>query len=133
MSDRANTLVRVAEGSVIYYLYSAVYKSISPQSSEATATDITLISPCGIYPRVAPHSSLAIKNTDARAGVIDLDYRGNLKVVIMNHSVDTHLHIKPGDPITQFIMTRFKTPELEEVVVVDSTERGQGSFGSTGH
>ena len=99
-----------------------MYKSISPQTCKAIATHIALISPHGIYPGVAPRSSLAIKNTDVEAGVIDLDHRGNLKVVIMNHSVDTHLHIDPGDRIAQFIMRRFQTPELEEVVDVDATE-----------
>ena len=51
----------------------------------------------------------------------------------MNYSVDTHLHIKPGDWIAQFKMTRFETPELVEVVVdVKATDRGHGGFGSTG-
>ena len=68
-----------------------------------------MISSRGLYPRVAPRSSLAIKNTDVGGGVIDLDYRGNLKVLIVNHNVDIHLHIEPGDRIAQFIMTRFKT------------------------
>ena len=52
---------------------------------------------------------LTIKNTDVGAGFINLDYRGNLKVVIMNHNVDTHLHMEPGDRIAQFIMMRFET------------------------
>ena len=108
-------------------------KSISPQSCETVATDITLISSRGLYPRVAPRSSLTIKNTDVGAGVIDLDYRGNLKVLIVNHNVDTHLHIEPGDRIAQFIMTKFKTPKLVEVVDVDAIEQGHGGFGSTGH
>ena len=133
LSDREKTPVRATEGSVGYDLYNAVYKSISPQICKAIATDIAWISPRDIYPGVAPCSSLAIKNTDVGAGVIDLDYRGNLKVVIMNHSVDTHLHMDPGDRIAQFIMTRFQTTELEEVVDVDATERGQSYFGSTGH
>ena len=133
MSDRGKTPVRATEGSVGYDLYSAVYKSISLQSCDAVAADITLISPRGIYPRVVLHSSLAIKNTDVGTGIIDLDFRGNLKVVILNHSVDTHLHIEPEDRIAQFIMTRFETPKLEEVVDVDATEKVHGGFGSTGH
>ena len=133
LSDRAKTPVRAKEGSIGYDLYSTVYKSISPQICEAVATDITLISPRGLYPRVATRSRLAIKNTDVGVGVIDLDYRGNLKVVIMNHSVETHLHIEPGDRIAQFIMSRFETHEFVEVVDVDATERGHGGLGSTGH
>ena len=89
LSDRKKTSVRATEGSVGYDLYSAVYKSTLPQSCEAVATDITLISARGIHPKVAPRSSSAIKNTNVGDGVIDLDYRGNLKVVIMNHRAST--------------------------------------------
>ena len=63
MSDRAKILVRATEGSIGYDLYSAMYKSIALQSCEAVATNITLISPRGIYPRVVTRSSLAIKMT----------------------------------------------------------------------
>ena len=131
MPDRAKTPVRATEGSVGYDLYSVVYKSISPQSCEAVAADITFILARGIYLRITLHFGFAIKNTDVGAGVIDLDYRGNLKVVITNHSVDTHLHIERGDQIAQFLMTRFETPELEEIVDDDATEQGHGEFGST--
>ena len=59
---------------------------------------------------------MALKNTDIGAGVVDLDYRGNVKVVIMNHSTDNHLHIEPGGRIAQFILTRLETPEVVEVI-----------------
>ena len=93
-----------------------MFKSISPQGCEAAAADITIIAPPGLYPRIATRSSMALKNTDIGAGVVDLDYRGNVKVVIMNHSTDNHLHIEPGDWIAQFILMRFETPEFEEVI-----------------
>ena len=86
----------------------------------------------GLYLRVALRSSLALKSTDIVAGVIDIDYRGNLKVVIMNHSVDIHLHIKPGDCVARFILTRYETPEVVEIIKVDATDRGSAGFGSNG-
>ena len=73
LSDRAKTLGRATEGSSEYDLYSVVYESILPQSREAVATGITLIVPRGLYLRVAPRSSLAIKNTYVRACVVDLN------------------------------------------------------------
>ena len=63
---------------------------------------------------------MALKNTDIGAGVVDLDYRGNVKVVIMNHSTDNHLHSEPWNRIALFILTTFKTPEVVEVVDVDT-------------
>ena len=116
LSEKAKIRRWASEGSVDYHLFSAVYKSIIPQSCEAIATNITLISLPGLYPRFAPRSSMTLKNTDVGAVVIDIDYRGTLKVVIMNQSTVTHLHIELGDRIAQFIMMRFKTPELVKVV-----------------
>ena len=65
---------------------------------------------------------MALKNTDIGAGVINIDYRGNLKVVIINHCIDTHLHIEPGDRIAQFILMRYETQKVVEVVEVDATD-----------
>ena len=51
----------------------------------------------------------------------------------MNHSKENHLHIKPGDKIGQFVLTRYETPEVVEVSDLDSTERGDKGFCSSGH
>ena len=74
---------------------------------------------------------MALKSTNVGAGVIDLDYRGNVKVVIMNHSTNFKLIIEVGDKIAQFILTRVKSPDVVEVNELDSTARGSGGFGST--
>ena len=50
---------------------------------------------------------MALKNTNVGVGVIDLDYRGNVKVVVMNHSTDFELNIEVEGKIAQFILTRF--------------------------
>lgn len=131
LSNQAKAPVCTTQGSVGYCQFTAVYKSFLLQTFEAVATDITLVLPWGLYPRVAPHSSMVLKNTNIGAGMIDLDYRGNLKVVIMNHNVDDHLPIEPGDRIPQFILMRLETPKVVEMTDVNATKRGSGGFGST--
>ena len=61
LSENAKAPTRATKGSVGYDAYSAVYRFISPSECELVATDITLIPPPGVYPRVAPRSSLALK------------------------------------------------------------------------
>ena len=129
----AEAPVRATEGSVRYNLFSAVFKAIELQECDVVPTDIALIAHPGIYPRIAPRSSLAIKNMDVGAGVVDADYRGNIKIVIMNHSRENHLHIEPGDKIGQFVLTRYETLKVVEVTHIDSTARGDKRFGSSGN
>ena len=132
LSENAKALTRATKGSVGYDVYSAVYRSISPSECELVARDIKLISPPGVYPRVPPRSNLALKNTIVGAGVVDIDYRRHLQVLIINHITKEHLHIEPGDKIAQFILTRFDAPEIVEVFSLDATERGDKGFGSSG-
>ena len=65
------------------------------------------------------------------AGVVDEDYRGNVGVILFNHS-DTDFAVKAGDRVAQLILERIMTPEVEEVEDLDDTARGAGGFGSTG-
>ena len=81
--------IRATEGSVGYDLYAAKKCSILPQSKGLVPTDIALQSPKNVYSRIAPRSNVAMKNTDVGAGVIDTDYRGNVRVLILNHSAET--------------------------------------------
>lgn len=84
------------------------------------------------YIRVAPRSGLAWKNgIDIGAGVLDADYRGEVKIILFNHS-DEDFIINNGDRIAQLILTRIELPPLREVEKLDETDRGSGGFGSTG-
>lgn len=65
------------------------------------------------------------------AGVVDEDYRGNIGVVLFNHS-EVEFPVAKGDRIAQFICERIFYPTLEEVKTLTVTERGDGGFGSTG-
>lgn len=95
-------------------------------------TDISISFPHGLYARVAPRSGLAWKNSiDVGAGVIDVDYRGTVGVILFNHS-DVEFKIAAGDRVAQLILEHIYTPEVVEVEDLDETERNAGGFGSTG-
>jgi dUTP pyrophosphatase len=82
--------------------------------------------------RVAPRSGLAAKHSiDTGAGVIDADYRGEVKVILFNFS-DTDFAIKEGDRIAQLVIERIYTPEVVVVEKLEASVRGAGGFGSTG-
>ncbi|MDC1215658.1 dUTP diphosphatase [bacterium] len=95
-------------------------------------TDLSIAIPKDTYARVAPRSGLAWKHfIDVGAGVVDYDYRGNVGVILFNHS-DTDFAIQHGDRVAQLILERITTPEVVEVEDLDDTARGAGGFGSTG-
>ncbi|KAL1389230.1 hypothetical protein pipiens_012267 [Culex pipiens pipiens] len=113
-------------------LKSAYEYTVPARGKQLVMTDIQVQLPEGCYGRVAPRSGLAVKNfIDVGAGVVDEDYRGNLGVVLFNHS-DNEFKVARGDRIAQFICERIFYPELEEVASLTETERGAGGFGSTG-
>ncbi len=68
---------------------------------------------------------------DTGAGVIDSDYRGQVKVLLFNHS-EVDFEIKEGDRIAQLIIERIDTPEVVVVEELEESVRGAGGFGSTG-
>lgn len=81
---------------------------------------------------MAPRSGLAAKHSiDTGAGVIDADYRGQVKVILFNFS-DVDFAIKEGDRIAQLIIERIYTPEVTVVEKLEESVRGAGGFGSTG-
>lgn len=88
----------------------------------------------GTEAQIRPRSGLAFKqgltvlNTP---GTIDADYRGELKVLLVNLS-DQAVTINHGDRIAQMVIAKHERPDLIEVESLDETERGAGGFGSTG-
>lgn len=82
--------------------------------------------------RIAPRSGLASKNfIDTGAGVIDADYRGQVKVLLFNHA-QTDFEVREGDRVAQLIIERIYTPEILVVEELEESVRGAGGFGSTG-
>ena len=84
--------------------------------------------------QIRPRSGLALKNNISilnTPGTIDSDYRGEIKVLIYNHSNDDFI-INNGDRIAQMILVPVVKMELEETINLPKTIRGKGGFGSTG-
>ena len=124
--------MRATEGSAGYDLSSAVDAVIPPNGRLAVSTGIAIGLPEGTYGRVAPRSGLAYKfGIDVFAGVIDQDYRGEVKCILYN-SGDQPFVITTGDRICQLILEVIKIPDVAVVLEIDDTERGAGGFGSTG-
>lgn len=104
-----------------------------PLDKTSVKTDIVICVPEGTYGRIAPRSGLAVKNhISIGGGVVDRDYRGNLIVVIFNHSEKNEFKINAGDRIAQLICEKFLSPRIEVVDFLNDTERGTQGFGSTG-
>ena len=90
--------------------------------------------PIGFEAQVRPRSGLAFKNGVTclnSPGTIDADYRGELKVILVNLSHDDFT-INNGDRIAQMVIAKHERAEFVEVQELSTTERGAGGFGSTG-
>ncbi|KOX80533.1 Deoxyuridine 5'-triphosphate nucleotidohydrolase [Melipona quadrifasciata] len=132
LSDKAHAPTRGSEYAAGYDLKSAYEYIVPAHGKELVKTDLQIAVPENTYGRIAPRSGLAWKNhIDIGAGVIDADYRGNVGVVLFNHS-NEDFKIMPGDRVAQIICEKIIYPELQEVNSLDETVRGEGGFGSTG-
>lgn len=132
LSEFATIPTRGSKLSAGYDLCSAYDYVIAARGKEMVKTDLQIALPSGCYGRVAPRSGLAWKNfIDVGAGVIDEDYRGPVNVILFNFG-DQDFTIKRGDRIAQLICEKIEQTDLCEVSELDSTERGQSGFGSTG-
>jgi dUTP pyrophosphatase len=90
--------------------------------------------PLGYEGQVRPRSGLALKHGLSLVntpGTIDSDYRGEVKVIVINHGTES-VTIKPLDRIAQLVIARYERAELQQVETLDETERGAGGYGSTG-
>ena len=98
----------------------------------AVPTGLRLEIPPGHAGLVWPRSGLAVRHgIDTLAGVIDSDYRGEVKVVLVNHG-DEPFAIAPGDRIAQLLLQRVERAAFVAADAVGDTGRGSGGFGSTG-
>lgn len=115
-----------------YDLCSAEEALVPPGGRVLVGTGLAVAVPFGTYGRIAPRSGIAVKHgITTGAGVVDGQYRGEVKVLLFNHG-DKAFRITPGDRIAQLILEKIETPLVEEVDRLDATERGVGGFGSTG-
>ncbi|WP_446741339.1 dUTP diphosphatase [Sphingobium yanoikuyae] len=107
---------------------------LNPGDRHPVATGFALAIPEGYEIQVRPRSGLALKHgitLPNAPGTIDADYRGELKVLLINHGADP-FPIKRGDRIAQLIVAPVQLASFVEVDMLDDTVRGMGGFGSTG-
>lgn len=101
---------------------------------ELVPTGIFMEIPEGYEGQVRARSGLALKygiSLPNGIGTIDSDYRGELKVILINHGKEDFV-IKNGDRIAQIVFIKYEKAELEIVEYLEDTERSEGGFGSTG-
>ncbi|QPJ65104.1 MAG: dUTP diphosphatase [Candidatus Nitrohelix vancouverensis] len=95
------------------------------------STGIRLALPDGCVGLVWPRSGLAVnRSIDCGAGVIDSGYRGEIRVLLFNHS-DADFEYEAGDRIAQLLVVKFESLLFRQVDSLDATGRGEGGFGST--
>ncbi len=150
LDDTARELTRGSEGASGYDLqYAGIERTLIPRQWEALATALFVDMPAGIEGQVRPRSGLAFHHgiTVLNApGTIDSDFRGMIKVILINHS-DKDYTVKDGDRIAQLVFAHvlaipqderwveaiegapIRVSSLEEL---RKTTRGEGGFGSTG-
>jgi dUTP pyrophosphatase len=114
-----------------YDLYSDDNIVIEKSERQLVSTGIGIGISDDCYARVAPRSGMSVKGIDVGAGVIDSDYSGIIKVLLINNTHEQQ-YIKKGDRIAQLILEKIYTPEIELVENLTETERGGNGFGSTG-
>ncbi|MEW4449158.1 dUTP diphosphatase [Qipengyuania sp. JC766] len=108
--------------------------TIQPAMRHAVATGLSVAIPDGYEIQVRPRSGLALKHgltVPNTPGTIDSDYRGELKVIVINHGAEP-FGIARGDRIAQLVIAPVTRAAWEEVGDLDETARGAGGFGSTG-
>ena len=108
--------------------------TLQPLQRTLVPTGLFIALPAGFEAQVRPRSGLAAKHGITvlnTPGTIDADYRGEIKVILVNLSQEP-FEIVPGERIAQMVIARHEQVQWEEVEELDATERGAGGFGSTG-
>lgn len=107
---------------------------LAPLERAMIPTGLFIALPDGTEAQVRPRSGLAAKfgiSVLNSPGTIDADYRGEIKVILVNLSNEPFV-VNPGERIAQMVVARYEKIDWDEVEVLDDTERGEGGFGSTG-
>ena len=108
--------------------------TLHPMERTLVPTGIRIELPEGYEAQVRPRSGLALKHGVTvlnTPGTRDSDYRGELKVLLVNLSNDD-FEVNAGERVAQMVIARHETATWEEVEVLDETERGEGGYGHTG-
>ena len=107
---------------------------LAPLGRALIPTGLYMAIPAGFEGQVRPRSGLAAKHGVTvlnTPGTIDADYRGEIKVILVNLS-EVPFTVEPGERIAQMVFARCEQAQFEQVETLDETQRGAGGFGSTG-
>ncbi len=107
---------------------------IEPLGRAIIPTGLRIALPEGYECQIRPRSGLAAKHGITvlnSPGTIDADYRGEIKVILVNLS-DTPFTVNPGERVCQMVVARYSRVEWQQVEILDETKRGSGGFGHTG-
>lgn len=122
------------EGDAGVDLYSTEDYVLKPSQRILVSTGLSMAIPKGYEAQVRPKSGLALKygiTTCNSPGTIDSGYRGEIRVIVINHGSE-EFKIEKRTKIAQMVFNKVEGAEFEEVEELDNTKRGQGGFGSTG-
>lgn len=107
---------------------------LRPMERQLIPTGLYMALPEGFEAQVRPRSGLALKHGITvlnTPGTIDADYRGELKVLLVNFS-NSDFVINAGERVAQMVIARYEKVDFEQVIELDDTERGAGGYGHTG-
>ena len=108
--------------------------SLAPEERALVPTGFAMALPAGYEAQIRPRSGLAYKHGITclnTPGTIDADYRGEVKVLLINHGQEAFT-ITRGERIAQMVIAPITQPDFVQVETLDDTARGAGGFGSTG-
>ena len=123
------------EGDAGLDLHAADTVTLAPGARAAVGTGIALAIPAGFAGFVVPRSGLALRHGLSLVntpGLIDAGYRGEIRVLLVNHDLTNTVTIPRGDRIAQLVIQRVEAITLVEVATLPPSTRGSGGFGSTG-
>lgn len=134
--EKARLPEQMTDGSAGFDLFACEECLVGASAKRATVvgTGIAVGIPTGYEGQIRPRSGMAAKKSITvlnSPGTIDSDYRGEVKVLLMNHG-GGDVRIKAGDRIAQLVIVPVPFVEIEEVEELGKTVRGSGGFGSTG-
>ena len=130
--DTAYIPTMATDNAAGYDLHANHHSTIPPNEIAVIDTGISIIPPQGTYARIASRSGLAIKHkVDTKAGVIDPDYTGTIRILLHNFGQNDY-HVRKGDRIAQMILEQYTHAPIKIENSTPDTTRGSSGFGSTG-
>ncbi|MEF2845017.1 MAG: dUTP diphosphatase [Eggerthellaceae bacterium] len=135
LSLKAHIPENAYRGDAGYDLQASESLVLAPFERALIGTGLSMAIPMGYAGFVVPRSGLAIKqglSVVNAPGLIDSNYRGEIKVIAINLDPNNHIEINIGDRIAQLVIMKVEQVAFEKVEELETSQRGEGGFGSSG-